>query len=263
MAARRFTPENRRRVRLRMRTLRRFVWAYQASPQATRALVAVLVAFHLVSGVVDFRLGRTDLWGVVFGERSSVGLSLLGGRTRALVFDEPWRVLSYGLLHGNLVHLTFNSVALWGLGRLAEVVFGPTRMLLLFFLSVLGGGLLSQLGSAPLAVGASGGVFGLMGALAVFGLRGRAEMPRRLRHVFTRRLVPWILLNLVIGLALPFIDNLGHLGGLAAGALGGMTLRTDLLAEGDEPPARRLAARAAVVSLAVVSLLGPLYGLTG
>lgn len=263
MAGRRFTPETRRRVRVRMRTLRRFLWTYPAPPRTTRALVLVLVIMHLLCGVVDFRLGRTDAWGIVFGERSAVGLARLGGRVRAQVDVEPWRLVSYGLLHGNLVHLTFNAVALWGLGRLAEVVYGPTRMLALFFGSVLGGGALSQLGSAPLAVGASGGVFGLMGALAVFGLRGRAEMPRRLRHVFTRQMVPWIVLNLVIGAALPFIDNLGHLGGLVTGVGGGMIARTELLAERDETRAQRVGSRLLVAVLVIVAFAGPVHGLIG
>ena len=68
-------------------------------------------------------------------------------------------------------------------------------------------------------VGASGAVFGLMGAGVVYGLQHRRSLPPPLARLLGRGLAPWVLLNLAIGVVLPFIDNLGHLGGLLGGSL--------------------------------------------
>lgn len=258
----RFTPEARRRARLRARTLRRFWWALGAPPRMTRVLVLGLVAVHLATGLADGLAGRAAWLDTLWGERSAATLAAFGGRHRDRVAaGELWRLVSYGLLHANLLHLAVNALALHGLGRLAEVVWGRWRTALVFLAAVAGGGLLAQAGGARLSVGASGGVFGLMGALAAFGVVGRAGMPRRLRHVFTRRLVPWIGLNLGLGLLLPFIDNLGHVGGLLTGALVGAALRSDLLAERDETALGRFGTRATVVLLGAAALVGPLAGL--
>ena len=74
-------------------------------------------------------------------------------------------------------------------------------------------------GEASIAVGASGSVFGLLGAGVVFGLRYKNELPQPLKRIFGRGLIPWVLLNIVIGLNVPQIDNLGHMGGMFGGAI--------------------------------------------
>jgi len=121
-------------------------------------------------------------------------------------------------LHAGFFHLALNMLALFGLGRLCEAVYGPKRLLGLFLVSGLLGSVLSHIGGTELSVGASGAVFGLMGAGVVFGMRSRQKLPLPLRSVFGRGLMPWVVLNLVIGMSVPRIDNLGHLGGMLGGA---------------------------------------------
>lgn len=213
------------KLRTWQRTARRFTHYYAASPKVTIALLVSFVGMHVATGIGDHVAGRSSPWFVVFGARSTEVLVQLGGRARDRIAEgEVWRLLTCGWLHGDLSHLFFNGLAFWGLGRMCEAVFGPERLLWLFVVSVIGGSLLGHLGDAPLSVGASGGVFGLMGALVAFGLRRRKTMAPALREVFTRRLWPWIVLNLVIGAALPFIDQRGHIGGLVTGALFGLVL---------------------------------------
>jgi membrane associated rhomboid family serine protease len=136
----------------------------------------------------------------------------------AWVLDPPdvaagewWRLLTAGFLHYGPIHLVFNMLALWFIGRDLELVLGRTRFLAVYLVSLLGGSAAAfVIGSPGTAVaGASGAVFGLMGGLAV--------VLRRLRRppgpAFTL-----IAVNVVISILLPGISLLGHLGGLVVGA---------------------------------------------
>lgn len=223
----------------------------------TRLLTFVLVLLHLGTGVVDAETGRGDTWGIIFGARSSETLSLCGGRVASLVADgQIWRLWTYGFLHADAVHILFNGTALWGLGRVSEAVYGGTRTFWVFLVAVIGGGVLSQLGGTPLAVGASGGVFGLMGALLVFGvLRGRS-LPPELRSAFTARLWPWVVFNLFIGVMLPFIDNLGHVGGLIGGAAVAAVSGNQLTDNADMSRFTRRAMRVGSAALLAAGLAG-------
>ncbi|MFZ5475481.1 MAG: rhomboid family intramembrane serine protease [Myxococcota bacterium] len=207
------------------RAVRRFTHWTERPLVATPLLAASFGVMHAVTGAGDYLAGRVGVWLAVFGARSEEVLVLFGGRDRALVrAGEVWRLVTCGFLHGDLAHLFFNGMAFYGLGRLCEAVFGPERLVWLFTSCVLGGAIASQAGGGDLSVGASGGIFGMMGALVAFGLRRRRRMPPGLRDVFVRQLWPWILLNLFIGAVLPFIDQYAHVGGLLAGAAQGLVL---------------------------------------
>ncbi len=189
-------------------------------PPATTALVAACLLMHLAAGVSDLLMGQTELLGVIVDARSTPSLLLFGGREHGMVAGgELWRLLSCVFLHADGLHILLNGVALFGLGRLCEAVWGSLRMSVIFVVAGLAGSVLSQAGGVELSVGASGGVFGLLGAGAVFGFKAKNQLPAGLRRVFGRGLVPWIVLNLAIGLFVPRIDNLGHLGGLIGGVI--------------------------------------------
>jgi rhomboid protease GluP len=253
------TREDAVRVRTWRRSQRRFAAQHEARTPVTRGLLAVFVAFHVLTGLSDAARGG-GLWGIVFGARSAEALTRYGGRAKELVAEgDWWRLLSAGLLHGDMAHLAFNAFAWLGLGRLGGAVFGSARMLLVFLLSVLGGNVLSQMGNADLSIGASGGIFGLMGALGAFGWRRGARMPEPLRAVFSRDLWPMVALNLVIGFALPMIDNRGHIGGLITGGLLGLLLDDRVTMD----PSRRGGSFAAGAggALLAIALYGVLRGL--
>ncbi|MEN9786588.1 MAG: hypothetical protein RLZZ299_1852 [Pseudomonadota bacterium] len=230
-------PVESRRVHGWFRAAARFRHFQAAGAPVTWALVVTCVGVHAATGVVELAAGRTDAWGMVFGARSAGTLREMGARdARAVDAGEVWRLVSAGFVHADASHLFFNGLALVGLGRMAETAFGSLRTLWVFLLAVTGGNMLAQAGDAPLSVGASGGVFGLMGALVAFGRLRGADMPPPMRAMFGRELWRWIGLNLLIGFLLPFVDNRAHVGGLIAGALAGWTLHDRLTRAG--PPAR-------------------------
>jgi rhomboid protease GluP len=105
-------------------------------------------------------------------------------------------------------------------------------MLVLLWGGVLGGSLASFATNPNPSVGISGGLFALVGALLAVGLRHRRRLPPHVRRMLVRGPIEVIVLNVMLGLALPFIDNAAHLGGLATGfALAlGLALRPEVRA---------------------------------
>jgi membrane associated rhomboid family serine protease len=122
-----------------------------------------------------------------------------------------WRPLTAGFLHIGPVHLLFNMLALFVLGRDLEPVLGRVRFLAVYLVALLGGSAAVMFFGAPgvPVAGASGAVFGLMGALAV--------VLRRLNFPLSQ-VVGLIVVNVVISFVIPGLSILGHLGGLAVGA---------------------------------------------
>jgi len=125
--------------------------------------------------------------------------------------NEWWRVGTAAFLHGGWLHLAFNMYVLYALGPTLERILGHSRFLILYLLAAVGGGVASYVFSPfnTVSVGASGAIFGLMGALVVAG--------RRLRYDITQ--VLFLLgINVVIGFLSPGVDWRAHLGGLVTGA---------------------------------------------
>jgi membrane associated rhomboid family serine protease len=131
---------------------------------------------------------------------------------------EWWRVFTALFLHANLLHLGMNGAGLWLFGSAVEKSFGRWRFLLIFLLA----GALGNLASASmarydLAVGASGGIFGVIGAYAVAVSRLRSPLYHTLRRRLLLFLALMVAVDFSIGWLEPQIDNVAHVGGFAAG----------------------------------------------
>jgi rhomboid protease GluP len=170
----------------------------------------------------------------VFGALNGLGLNgsqdfrvllIFGAMQNQLIAQgEYFRLLTSMFLHIGLIHLAFNSYALFILGQDVERLYGAARFLLIYFLSGLGGSLASfALGASGISAGASGAIFGLIGTeiayftlhRATFGQRGQAQL---------RSLLMLAGINLFLGFTIPGINNLAHMGGLVFGALLGWLL---------------------------------------
>ena len=156
-------------------------------------------------------------------------LVALGANYAPLVWGEGqwWRLLTSVFLHIGIAHLLLNGWALFQLGRLFETWLGWLELLLVFLGSGVAGSLASLLwhgDSGTVSAGASGAIFGLIGALIAFLVRQHDELSPAGRSVLGQ-LVLWAAINVVFGLSVPGIDNAAHFGGAAAGFLGGLGLR--------------------------------------
>jgi rhomboid protease GluP len=126
-----------------------------------------------------------------------------------------WRIISPMFVHVGITHIFVNMYSLYVIGPPVERFFGTVRFLVIYFLSGIGGVALSLAFSPSPSAGASGAIFGLLGALGAFlfihrGLFGRMGQQQ------LRQIVVVAVLNLVIGLA-PGIDQWGHFGGFVTG----------------------------------------------
>lgn len=185
---------------------------------ATWALVGVLVLVHLLTGYAWWHAGNTHGFGAWLGGRGVRFRVAVGGQYRPLVASgQDWRLLTSVLLHGGALHLAVNAVALLALGRLVEPWVGSRRFLAWFLLGGAAGSVASQLAQVSRSDGASGGAFALLGAALVLGWRVRARLDDEDRRLLGPVLAAFLVLNVVLSFALPFIDAAGHLGGLAAG----------------------------------------------
>lgn len=133
---------------------------------------------------------------------------------------EYWRLLTAMFLHASVFHLLLNLFGLYIFGTLVEGVYGAGRFLAIYFVTGLAASATSFAFGDPLvpAVGASGAIFGLLGAWLAYNLRRRSLS---LARANIQGALMLIALNLFLGFAVPRIDNLAHIGGLVAGVIAG------------------------------------------
>src|SRR5436853_2340390 len=132
-----------------------------------------------------------------------------------------WRFVTPIFIHIGMLHLLFNSYALWIVGPQVEKLYGSARFVILYVLTGVAGVFGSYM-FHPYAVsaGASGAIFGLFGVLLVFGIRYRSSIPPFFKRAVGTGVLPVIAINLVIGFTLSsMVDNAAHVGGLIAGAV--------------------------------------------
>ncbi len=175
--------------------------------------------------------------GVVFGWQISTGalaseesIIAAGALVRErLAQGEWWRLLSATMLHGGVEHIVGNAMSLYILGMASEHAYGTRSMLIIYVASGVAGSVLSAaMGPGP-SVGASGAIFGLMGAVMVLFWKHHHELMVRDKRIGIV-VAAWALFTIGTGLITPMIDNAAHLGGMFGGMAVAWTLRPKLLA---------------------------------
>lgn len=161
----------------------------------------------------------------VFGKGSTDTLTLLhfGGNAIALTKrGEYYRLLTSVFLHAGILHILCNMYSLYVIGPQTESFYGKIKYLFIFLFSGISGSLLSTAlsGTNTITVGASGAIFGLLGAILYFGYHYRVY----LGNVLKSQIIPLIILNLMIGFSFTGIDNLAHIGGLIGGVFASMAV---------------------------------------
>ncbi|MBJ7329126.1 MAG: rhomboid family intramembrane serine protease [Solirubrobacteraceae bacterium] len=186
---------------------------------AEPTLTYVLIAINVIIFLAEMLGGTTtQASGDISNQLSVWGAGIYDGELVGVSQGEWYRIVTGGFLHDGLLHVGFNMYLLWYLGQMMEPAIGKVRFGALYFVSLLGGSLgVMLLDPFQPTVGASGAVFGLIGA-AVIAQRAQG-IP-----IMQSGLGMLLLLNLVITFILPGISIGGHVGGLLFGVAAGYLL---------------------------------------
>ena len=213
----------------------------------SRAVIALCVVAYVASLLLDLPAAMRMRGVFNFLSPSSAALNTLGMTgAYAWAHGRWWTLVSAIYLHGGLLHLVFNLFWVRQLAPEVEELFGRSRLTVIFTAGGVLGFLVSDLWGVPFSVGASGAIFGLLGALVSYGrTRGGAfgvAIMRQYGH--------WALILFILGFLMPGVNNMAHAGGFAGGYLAGALLGSR--ERRPERPADDLAA-GAVILLTVVS----------
>ncbi len=218
----------------------------------TAFLAAASIAVYLAQGAMSgywlsVPVGTLLDWGANAGS-----LTVHGGW---------WRLVAAMFLHMDPLHLLVNMWVLWSTGRLVERLFGSLSFALLYFGAGIASGLLSiAWAPAGMTVGASGAIFGVLGAFLAYLIHGNTHVPPPVIRAHLLPTVLFVILSILNGLAHVGIDNAAHLGGLAMGLLLGWALARPLNQElGTLQTAQRSGALLAA-SLAFAALIFQVTG---
>lgn len=146
--------------------------------------------------------------------------------------DEWWRLFTCMFLHFGVLHIAFNIWVLWDFGRLVERLLGNVGFLLIYILS----GLIASVASLSwdsmvISAGASGAIFGVVGALLGFIAIRQDTIPLDVLRSKRNSTVGFLFFNIIFGLAAEGIDMAAHLGGLVAGFVGGLIMSQPIMPE--------------------------------
>lgn len=180
------------------------IFSYKV-PIVTYIIMAICIIMFLLTEVI--------------GEGSTNTYTLIkyGANLDVLVKEgEVYRLFTSMFLHIGIMHLISNMYSLYIIGREVESFFGKIKYIIIYILSGIFGSILSiAFSHNTVSAGASGAIFGLLGALLYFGIHYRTYLGEAIK----RSIIPIIIINLIIGLLFSGIDLACHIGGLVGGIL--------------------------------------------
>ena len=190
-------------------------WSLPGADRTPFATYLLLVANLVIFALME-RAG---------GSQDPIVLDRFGALFGPLVAEgQYWRLLTAVFLHIGFIHLAFNSLGLFVFGTAFERACGPIRMVAVYVGAGLAGSALSYVASpAVRSAGASGAIFGVLGALAIYLVVNRQEFGKMGQREITTILF-LAAMNLLNGLTTPGVDNWAHVGGLIGGAALGLAI---------------------------------------
>lgn len=186
------------------------------APVVTRILIGINVAVFLAMALTTKQFMNFDTvtalrWGADFAPATASG--------------EWWRMLTSMFLHGGIIHLAVNMWALRNLGYTAELFYGRRNFLVIYLLSGFAGSSATLIWRPEaVSVGASGAIFGVAGALAAMVYFKKLPVDRAVLKRDIGSIGAVIFYNLILGAAVPIINNAAHVGGLLGGVILGYAL---------------------------------------
>ncbi|EJO5346264.1 rhomboid family intramembrane serine protease [Clostridium botulinum] len=172
----------------------------------TKIIIGINVFMYLITVFLSGSILTSDIRVLIF----------LGAKVNSLISNgEYYRLITAMFLHGGLIHLLLNMYALSSIGPLVETYFGKTKYLVVYFISGILSSYFSYLFSSSVSIGASGAIFGTLGATLIIAYKNRKKGGKE----FLNNIISVIIINLILGFSIPNVDNFGHIGGLIGGVI--------------------------------------------
>jgi rhomboid protease GluP len=214
-------------------------------------ILTINIVLFVLMSVVEVRNGGS---GDAFIKQASGGvLNDFGALVPSLVrAGQWWRLVTFNFLHIGLMHLMFNSSALYSIGPQVEGIFGSQKFVFAYVATGIGSGVASWIFLPSGTAGASGAIFGLIGLLAVYGYRLGGSLGRALM----KQMLIWAAIGIMFGFFIG-ANNVAHVGGFVAGAALGFLL------EPDAPTTATAGARWNATAIACIGLVAVSFVMAG
>ncbi|MFQ5848644.1 MAG: rhomboid family intramembrane serine protease [Candidatus Methylomirabilales bacterium] len=222
----------------------------------TRVVIAVCIAVYVLSLLLDLRAAARLRNPLDLLAPSGAALNALGMTgAYAWALGRWWTLFTAIYLHGSLLHILFNLLWIHQLAPAVEDLYGRSRLIVIFTVAGVLGFVASNWIGVPFTIGASGSIFGLLGAMVSYGRsRGGA-----FGVAILRQYGQWALVLFILGFLMAGVNNFAHAGGFAGGYLAAMVLGHN--GRQRETPALHLAATASVLVTALSFILALWTGL--
>src|SRR5438552_5679366 len=233
------------------------MWGFAAPLRAlfvrhsfTNVVTVACIALYVASLLLDPRAAASARGPFDAFSPSDGALMALGAAgTYPWRLGHWWTIVTGIYLHGGILHILFNVLWIRQLGPAVEEIYGPARLVVIFTVSGVAGFVVSNSLGVPFTIGASGSIFGLLGAIVAYGRKRGGVFGRMVLQQYGQ----WALILFIMGFFMAGVNNWAHAGGFAGGFLSGLGLS---LAEHRDETAldKLLAAVAIVVTLAGFAL---------
>lgn len=187
------------------------------SPEITNIIIYINAGLYLLSLIINTSRITMTANPLTLLSPSQEGLFLLGatGTIPIAAFGRWWTLISASYLHGSLMHIFFNMMALTQLGSFVVREYGINRFCVIYIVTGVAGFLMSYLAGIPFTIGASAGICGLIGAIIYYGkTRGGSY-----GEAIYKQALGWIAGLIIFGILVPGINNWAHGGGIVSGIL--------------------------------------------
>lgn len=143
-------------------------------------------------------------------------LEIMGAKDNTLILNgQYYRLFTSMFLHGGLIHISMNMYSLYILGKIVEKFYGRIKYIFIYFVSGICASILSFIMTPQMSVGASGAIFGMLGATFVMAYKLKDQIGKD----FLKNIIFVIIANIAMSMAVPNIDLYAHLGGLVSGTI--------------------------------------------
>lgn len=189
-----------------------------------RLIIYFCAGIYIISLVLDLSTIFDSIDPLRFLSPSNVSVFQLGATgTYAIQYGRWWTPLTAIFLHGGLLHIVFNMLWVRQIGPTVEEFYGTARMVIIFVLSGVIGFIASIIGGHVLTLGASGSIFGLLGALVHYGRASGGSFG----ETIYRQTATWAVILFISGFIMSGVDNFAHGGGFIGGYLAAMLVNLD------------------------------------